>query len=398
MLPAYFNAAAGTVRKNKNFVFGSTDGAIELPMNVKFPDYKFSRLVFSDFHLSYQPVYPGVKDSPLQKSIDETDVLELAYDENTFSFEVSTINYDSPGNALYSWKLEGFYEKWTQPGANNLIRFTNLPPGRYILHVRAISREEHDIVFQERAMKIIIPQPFWSSWWEILSYILLVIGGFYFVLRVINLRKIKNITSVLKNSVSPDKISICKGKLIGGEIYISDIRAWWKKMNLRFRYEDSATLYPICYTSIPIKNDNNDFFYRDKEGEDIFITSIDSNLDRLYSTLSLDKPDVKVLTELISKGWKLYLHSSKGTYSTASYPRDKNGIEWFSSANEESPDSLNIKDILHAYLNSRNYIESDGNFNLFDSDKIKNLTPEKFIGSLIPNNINIENFYKPIIS
>ena len=164
-MPAYFNAAAGTVRKNKNFVFGSTDGAIELPMNVKFPDYKFSRLVFSDFHLSYQPVYPGVKDSPLQKSIDETDVLELAYDE-----------------------------KWTQPGANNLIRFTNLPPGRYILHVRAISREEHDIVFQERAMKIIITQPFWSSWWAILCYILLVIGGFYFVLRVINLRKQKNIS------------------------------------------------------------------------------------------------------------------------------------------------------------------------------------------------------------
>ena len=118
----------------------------------------------------------------------------LAYDENTFSFEVSTINYDSPGNALYSWKLEGFYEKWTQPGANNLIRFTNLPPGRYILHVRAISREEHDIVFQERAMKIIITQPFWSSWWAILCYILLVIGGFYFVLRVINLRKQKNIS------------------------------------------------------------------------------------------------------------------------------------------------------------------------------------------------------------
>lgn len=100
----------------------------------------------------------------------------------------------STENGIYSWKLEGFYEKWTQPGANNLIRFTNLPPGRYILHVRAISREEHDIVFQERAMKIIITQPFWSSWWAILCYILLVIGGFYFVLRVINLRKQKNIS------------------------------------------------------------------------------------------------------------------------------------------------------------------------------------------------------------
>ena len=73
----------------------------------------------------------------------------------------STINYDSPENALYSWRLEGFYEKWTQPGTNNLIRFTNLPPGKYTLHVRAVSREEHDVVFQERSMKIIITQPFW---------------------------------------------------------------------------------------------------------------------------------------------------------------------------------------------------------------------------------------------
>lgn len=213
-----------------------------------------------------------------------------------------------------------------------------------------------------------------------------------------SLKKIKNIKDVLKNSFSLDidKAPIRKGKLIGGEIYISDIRAWWKNMNLRFRYEYSATLYPICYTAIPIKNDNNDFFYRNKEGEGLFIKSIDSSLDRLYSTLSLEKPDVKVLKDLISKGWKLYLPYSKGSYTTASYHREKNGIEWFSSAKGESSDSLNIEDILHAYLTNRNYIESDGNFNLFDSDKIKILTPDKFIGSLLPNNINIENFYKPI--
>lgn len=212
-----------------------------------------------------------------------------------------------------------------------------------------------------------------------------------------SLKRIKNIKSVLKSSLFADKIHICKGKLIGREIYISDIRMWWKNMNLRFRYEDSATLYPICYTSIPIKDDNNNFFYRDKENEDIFIESINLSIDRLYSTLSLEKPDVEILKDFTSKGWKLYFPSSKGTYSAASYHREKNGIEWFSSKNEGSDDSLNIEDILYAYLNSRNYTESDGNFNLFDSDKIKNLTPEKFVGSLIPNNINIENFYKPII-
>ena len=90
--------------------------------------------------------------------------------------------------------MEGFYEKWTQPGTNSLIRFTNLPPGKYTLHVRAISREEHDVIFEERTMKVIIAHPFWLSWWAILCYVLLAIWGFSFILRVINLRKQKNIS------------------------------------------------------------------------------------------------------------------------------------------------------------------------------------------------------------
>lgn len=65
--------------------------------------------------------------------------------------------------------------KWTQPGTINLIRFTNLPPGKYTLRVRAISKEEHDVVFEERAMKIIIKRPFWTSWWAILCYGLFII-------------------------------------------------------------------------------------------------------------------------------------------------------------------------------------------------------------------------------
>lgn len=194
LLPAYFNASSGTLRKNKSFVFGSTDGAIEIPENVKFPDYKFSRMIFSDFHISYQPIYPDGKDSPLKKSIDETEVLKLRYDQNTISLNVSTINYDSPGNALYSWKLEGFYEKWTQPAATDQIRFTNLPSGKYTLYVRAVSREEHNVIFEERAMNIIIARPFWTSWYAILFYVLLGILGFYFIIRMINLRKQKNIS------------------------------------------------------------------------------------------------------------------------------------------------------------------------------------------------------------
>lgn len=53
-----------------------------------------------------------------------------------------------------------FLRKWTEPGTANLIRYTNLPPGKYTLYVRAISREEHDIVFEERTMRIVVTHPF----------------------------------------------------------------------------------------------------------------------------------------------------------------------------------------------------------------------------------------------
>ena len=90
------------------------------------PDYEYSKMIFSDFHISYQPIYPGEKDSPLEKDIDKTDVLRLKYGENTFSFRVSSINYDFPSHSVYYWRLEGSsYNEWVQLSGNSLIRFTN---------------------------------------------------------------------------------------------------------------------------------------------------------------------------------------------------------------------------------------------------------------------------------
>lgn len=194
LIPAYFNASSGTVRRNNSFVFGSTEGVIEIPEKVKFPHYIYSKMILSDFQISYQPIYPGSKNSPLKKSIDETKVLKLDHDQNTFSLNVSTINYDSPGSAIYTWKLEGFYNQWTQPGSSDQIRYTNVPPGNYTLHIRAISREEHNIVFEERTIKITIAEPLWLSWWAVSCYLLLIGGATIFVIRAMNLRKLQRIS------------------------------------------------------------------------------------------------------------------------------------------------------------------------------------------------------------
>ena len=194
LMASHFNAGSGTLRKNGNFIFGSSDGAIEFNKEMKIPRKYSSKMVLSDLTIFNQTVYPGDENSPLSTDIDDTKELELSYSQNIFSLKVSSINYDYPSNILYSWKLEGFYDQWSRPGNENIIRFTNLSPGEYTLHIRAVSNEDKRIVLEERTMKISIAQPIWLSFWAILVYAIVLAVIAIITLRIIILRKQRKVS------------------------------------------------------------------------------------------------------------------------------------------------------------------------------------------------------------
>ena len=94
--------------------------------------------------IAYHPVYPGDDGSPLKKDIDETDRLELAYGQNTFSLDVASINYDYPSNILYSWKIDGYHKEWSRPSQDNRILVGNLtapslPPKTSVLLLQVVA-------------------------------------------------------------------------------------------------------------------------------------------------------------------------------------------------------------------------------------------------------------------
>lgn len=191
---SHFNPTSGILRKNGNFIFGSTDGAIEFGKNILVPrNYKF-KMIFSDLRLFDQTVYPKDEGSPLETDIDKTKTLRLEHNQNMFSLHVSSINYDYPPLILYSWKLEGFYEGWSRPGEENIIRFTNLSPGKYVLRVRAISNEERNDILEERTISIIIEQPIWFSIWAHILYALILLSLVCVGLRISMLRKQRKIS------------------------------------------------------------------------------------------------------------------------------------------------------------------------------------------------------------
>lgn len=193
LVTTHFNPSSGVASRSGNLLFGSTEGVIEFHKDIQLPLTHSSKMVFGEFGLFYEPSYPGMPQSPLKNGINDTESIVLKYDQNIFSMRVSSINYDYPSNMLYSWKLEGFYDTWSAPSAENLIRFTNLDPGKYKLMVRSISNESRKVI-EERSISIIIKSPYWRSFWAIVFYLGLFFTATVFVVRLITLRKEKKVS------------------------------------------------------------------------------------------------------------------------------------------------------------------------------------------------------------
>lgn len=191
LMDVNFNPSSGIHTRSGHFIFGTGNGAVEIADTIGLPNRIKSKMIFSDFTILYQKVFPGEKNSPLIKEIDDTEHITLNYSQNIFSLNVSSINYDNPSNILYTWKLEGFYDEWTTPTAENLIRYTNISPGDYKLRVRSILMDD-EYVLEERMIKITITPPFWATFWAGIIYLIIIILITASILRFLWLRKDRN--------------------------------------------------------------------------------------------------------------------------------------------------------------------------------------------------------------
>jgi signal transduction histidine kinase/ligand-binding sensor domain-containing protein/CheY-like chemotaxis protein len=67
--------------------------------------------------------------------------LELAYDDKLVTFVFSALDFASPLNNRYQYRLDGFDRTWIDAGALRQATYTNLDPGSYTFRVRAASAE-----------------------------------------------------------------------------------------------------------------------------------------------------------------------------------------------------------------------------------------------------------------
>ena len=194
LTPSSFNISSGIIRKNGDYIFGSSEGLLILPENAKMPLYDYKPMIFSDFKVAYQLVLPGSKNSPITEDINQVKALKLKHKQNTFSFKISDINYDNPGNITYYWLLENKNDRWSKVPIDNMLQFTNLAPGKYQLLIRGVSREEPYQYLEERKLQITITPPFWRSKWGNSIYFAIIISSFLMLYNIQWKRKKKYVT------------------------------------------------------------------------------------------------------------------------------------------------------------------------------------------------------------
>lgn len=138
-----------------------------------------------------------VGNSPIKRdtSITYLNKLNLPHWQNSLSFNYTALDYISPENISFQYRLEGYDEEWINAGTRNYTAYTNLPPADYIFKVKISDQISKQA--PPASLYISIAVPFWKQWWFLLLVGLFTIAFIYGMHRyriyqVIQVQKVKN--------------------------------------------------------------------------------------------------------------------------------------------------------------------------------------------------------------
>lgn len=145
--------------------FGGINGMVVFkPDSIRDNPY-IPPVVITDFQIFNEEVPISAVESPLNRSITETEEIILTWKEEVFSFEFAALHFAAPEENQYMYMMEGFDQDWQNVGNRRFVSYTNLPEGvKYNFKVKASNK---DGIWNEEGTSLaitILPPP-WKTWW-----------------------------------------------------------------------------------------------------------------------------------------------------------------------------------------------------------------------------------------
>lgn len=186
----FFYSAASGITASGRLLFGGAYGLTSFHPDEIHLDTIAPKVAITEFRLFNRNVPIGRMGNGrtiLQRSIAETQQLELTHKDNVISFEFVGLQFNNPQKLLYAHKLEGFDNDWIYTEADQRIaHYTNLPDDDFEFKVKVANS---DGVWSEPvSLQLTIHPPFWLTGWAYLLYLLAFSLVLYGALKITRMR------------------------------------------------------------------------------------------------------------------------------------------------------------------------------------------------------------------
>ena len=182
LLSNEFNPGAIMANEDGDVLFGGLYGVNWTRHDISADNESLPRVMLTQLFIGEEEIQIGHLYNNkvlLTQALNETNRIELANDQNTFTIKFSAGNFNQSERLQFKYWLEGRDMDWRNGDAiKHGVTIQDLPSGTYTLHVKAVSAEGA-VSNQERTLEIVIRHPWYLSWWMIAIYALSIIFFLY---------------------------------------------------------------------------------------------------------------------------------------------------------------------------------------------------------------------------
>ena len=174
-----FNTIAHHQDKDGNLYFGTIDGMIQFhPKDFNHEGEDIPFIITAVNRIDRET------DSPINmtKSVLERHSLTIKPNDKAADFNFALLDYKKTKGNQYSYKIEGYQDKWIYQKAASL-RISGLPYGNYKLLIRGKASATNNWIDYPKAIKIRVVKPFYLQWWFIFSSLLLTGGSIFYLFK-----------------------------------------------------------------------------------------------------------------------------------------------------------------------------------------------------------------------
>jgi signal transduction histidine kinase/ligand-binding sensor domain-containing protein/DNA-binding response OmpR family regulator len=180
-----FKAGAKLSDSEGKIYFGGGNGFCSFNPNLKRLKQSVNKVVITDIEIYNQSIFNN-----LQPNVYNPDkqTLHLNYKQRNVGFEFSALNYSSPGNIYYAYKLTGVDKDWVQVDSKRrYVNYNSLGKGTYIFQVK--TTDENGVWIEEPISLTIKVEPApYETWWAYTLYFVILVLVLYFIYRNVSNR------------------------------------------------------------------------------------------------------------------------------------------------------------------------------------------------------------------